>query len=560
MTTIDTREDAARSVADATTDDPTSMSFFENVAAWVVTSDHKRIGRLYVCFGLLALFGSAVLGSLLGVERADDASNVLRGNALLQLFQSYRVALVFGTIIPLGLGLSIAVVPLQLGARSIAFPRVALTGFYAWLGGFALTFIALGRNGGFGGGDEQMVALFLAAQGLMIVGVLASAGSVATSILTTRAPGLTMGRLPLFAWSALVGAIGILIALPVVFGAIIYLYLDLRYAQLNFGGSTGLAPWIAWAFSVPAVAVYAIPAVGVSAELVPVAFGSRPKMRGATYTGIALVGVAALAATTQQFVHDITFDTDGQSTFEGLLPWLVFAGLPLLGVLIVMMAGAATMRGKAKGTPNIGGAFVFSFLGVDLVAAGLFANAFRGVTDLELLGTSLEEGATLLIVYGSALTIMGGVVFWAPKLWGRTMPEKQIIPLAFLGVVGAALAGLSMCIAGVLGQSGGVPATDADVASMLSLGYDSSGQLWNILAMVGHILVALTVVGFVVSMLFAFTGSDDDDDEEAEINPFGGQTIEWTTSSPAPADNFEHVPTVSSAEPVLEMMYEGSQS
>ena len=150
---------------------------------------------------------------LLGIERASD-SQVFDSGSLLQIFQAQRVGLAFAGVIPLTLGLSIAVVPLQLGARQIAYPRLALTGCYIWLGGLALTFAALGRNGGVGGGDPTAVDLFLAAHGLMVVGLAASAGSVATSVLTTRAPGMTMRRVPLFSWSALIGALGMLIALP----------------------------------------------------------------------------------------------------------------------------------------------------------------------------------------------------------------------------------------------------------------------------------------------------------------------------------------------------------
>src|SRR5690606_20509385 len=128
-------------------------------------------------------------------------------------------------------------VPLQLGARSIAFPRVALTGCYAWLAGLTLAMVALGGNGGIGGGDARMVDLFLAAHGLMALGLAASAGALATSVLTSRAPGMTMRRVPLFSWASLIGALGVLLSLPVVFGMVVYLYLDHHYAQLNFGGA-----------------------------------------------------------------------------------------------------------------------------------------------------------------------------------------------------------------------------------------------------------------------------------------------------------------------------------
>lgn len=557
MTTIDTRPDTADPAATDAPGESAVASFFVGAAAWVTTADHKRIGRMYVGVGMVALLATAVLGAVLGLERADDGGTVLDSDALLQLFQAYRVGLVFAAIIPLGLGLAIAVVPLQLGARSIAFPRLALTGFYSWLGGLSLTMVALGRNGGAGGGDAQAVDLFLAGHGLMILGLLASAGCVATSVLAARAPGMTMRRVPLLAWSALIGTLGMLLMLPVLFGVIAYLFLDHRYAQFNFGGSEGITTWSGWAFSTPAIVVYSLPAIGVAAEMFPVAFKHRQVLRGVVFAGIALVGVVALGSTTQQFVFDVTLDTDGETFVRGLVPFLIFSGLPLLGMLITLGLGLLTaQQGFTNGRPSISAALVFSMIGFDLIAGGVTANFLYGITDLELIGTSFEEGATLLVVYGSVLAVMGGLAFWAPKLWGRVLPDKQVIPLALLGSLGAALAALPLIIAGFFDQAGGVPANDADVAALLATGDVDGGALWNTLSLVGHGLMALTVLAFVGLMLKTFTGAG----ESAPDNPYGGHTAEWGTSSPAPAHNFEHVVTVASAEPQFDTTREGSVS
>jgi heme/copper-type cytochrome/quinol oxidase subunit 1 len=535
------------------------------VAAWASTTDHKRIGRIYVGFGLLGLIATSVLGVVLGLERTSESSDIVDSGALLQVIQAHRVGLVFAGLIPLTLGLSIAVVPLQLGARQIAFPRLALTGCYAWLGGLALTFAALGRNGGLGGGDANAVDLFIAGLGLMIVGLLASSVSVATSVLTTRAPGMTMRRVPLFAWSALISSLGALLALPVLFGALILLFVDHRIGiEANFGGAEGLGSWVGWVFSTPAVVVFAIPAIGVVAELMPVTFKARQPMRGVIFAGIALVGVTALAATTQQYVHDVSLDSD--QTFgafvEDVLPFLVFAGLPVLGLLITMGLGGLTAKqGLARSKPRPTAAFVFAMLGANIVLLGVIANALQAITDLDLyepagnVFTSFEEGATLLVVYGATMGVVGGLIFWAPKLWGRTLPEKAAFPLVLPALGGAVLAGVAMCIAGLLGQVGGIPASDAQVQALLDLDYDGSAELWNVIALIGHALMALSVLGVAGLMLKSFTG----DGATADADPYGGHTIEWSTSSPAPADNFDVVPTVASATPQFDLRYEGTQ-
>ena len=549
MTTIETHAEAAHGSA--------IESFGGGDAAWSVTTDHKRIGRIYLGFGLLGLLAVSVLSVLLGIERASDSSDLFRSGSLLQLFQAQRVGLAFAGVIPLALGLSIAIVPLQLGARQIAYPRLALTGCYMWLGGLGLTFSALIRNGGIGGGDSNSVDLFLAGHGLMVVGLAASSLCVATSVLTTRAPGMTMRRVPLFAWSALIGALGMLIALPVLLGGVIYAFVDHRIGiQANFG-TDGIGAWIAWAYSVPAVIVYAIPAVGVAAELMPVTFKHRQPMRGQIFAGIALVGVAALAVASMQRVHSISFDKSQQfgDFFDDLLPFLIFAGLPVLGLLMTMALGGLTAKsGLANGRPKITAAFLFADLGVAMILLGAVANAMQAITNLELLGTTFEEGATLLVVYGAAMAVFGGVLFWAPKLWGRVVPDLHSMPLVLLALGGTVLAAGGMIVAGFLDQAGGLPANDADVAAMLNLDYDSSAQLWNWVSLIGHGLMALATLAFVALMLKVFAGAG----ENAEANPYGGHTIEWSTTSPAPADNFEFVPTVASPSPVFDMTYEGT--
>jgi heme/copper-type cytochrome/quinol oxidase subunit 1 len=562
MTTIDTHPDGAAVSGDSSTVSSAGSvgSFAVGVAAWVTTTDHKKIGRIYVGIGLVVLLATTVVGLLLGLERADDSTEILRSDALLQLFQVYRVGLVFGAILPVGLGLAIAVTPLQLGARSIAFPRLALTGCYAWLGGISLTMIALGRNGGMGGGDPDMVDLYLSGIGLMVLGLLASAGAVAATVLTTRAPGMTMRRVPFFAWSTLIGTLGMLLVLPVAFGLIIYMFIDHRLGiGANFGPVEDMAAWLGWMFSVPAVIVYALPGVGMFAEMVPVAFKRRQAMRGTMFAAVALVGVAAFSAATQQFAHDVLFDTDGETFFRGLVPFLILSGLPLLGVtLVVLLALGTVKQGASKGAPSIRSPFVFALFGLLAIGAGIAANALQGITDLELIDpgsytvTTFEEGATLLVVYGTVLAVLGGLVFWAPKLWGRVVGDAKAVPLALLGMAGTLLAAVPLLVAGFLDQVGGIPSSDVDVAAMLATEQVEGGGVWSLLSTIGHGVMGLTVLAMIGLMIATFTGDGDDAHADVNVNPYGGHTIEWSATSPAPTRNFEHVATISSAEPLLD--------
>jgi heme/copper-type cytochrome/quinol oxidase subunit 1 len=550
MTTIESNSGAVS----ATNDEAAAGSFFSDLGAWLSTSDHKRVGRLFVGTSLVGLLATVVVGLLLGVERIDGSQVLLDAGAIPELFQAFRIGLVFGSLLPLGVGLAIAVVPLQLGARALTFPRLALTGFYSWLAGLVLVIVALTNNGGIGGADVDMVGLFLLGHALMALGLLAAAGCIATTVLTTRAPGMTMRRVPFFSWAALVNAIGLLLALPVMLGTILYLFIDLRNTAEAFGGSDGIGVWLGWVFTQPTTFLFALPALGVAAELVPVTFGRRMRQRGVLYAGLALVGVAAFAGVTQQNIFNLpwpgaglNFDDFGDKLLD-LVPFAIFNLLPVLGVLIVMAVGALSAAG---GRPRISSPFLFSFFGLGMVFVGMLGNVLYAIDDLGLQGTVFEEASLVYVSYGAALGVMGGVAYWAPKLWGRRMPEAQLIPLALLGVLATVLASFPYFIAGFADQ----PANAAEFS------YSGPEALWNILVLAGHALMLLTVVGFVASAVAAFRS----DGEPAGDDPWDAHTIEWTTTSPAPGNNYPEVPAITSAEPLLDLKVDepsttGSQS
>jgi heme/copper-type cytochrome/quinol oxidase subunit 1 len=356
---------------------------------------------------------------------------------------------------------------------------------------------------------------------------------------------MSMRRVPLFSWSALVSAIGALLALPVLVGAIVFLFVDHRNARAVFGGNEGIGNWIGWAFTQPVSYVFALPAIGLAAELIPVTFGRRQVRRGVVYTGLALVGVGALSAVSQQNLHDLPWsgsglDTDGLGTkFDDFVPFAFFNLLPVLGVLIVMAIGALMAKGAR---PSITSPFLFGFLGVGMILVGMLGGVLYPIDDLGLQGTVFEEGALVYVTYGAALGIMGGVVYWAPKLWGRSLPETQVVGLAGLGFVATVLASLPYYVAGFADQ----PAASA------TYDYGGPAEFWNALVLVGHGLMLLTVVAFAGLAVKARRATNDDAPDEPADDPWDAHTVEWTTTSPAPFDNFVEVPVLSSAEPALD--------
>ena len=508
------------------------------------STDHKIIGQLFLFGGLLGLLATVVVNVIVGIERVDGG-DLTFDNSISQLFDAQRVGLVFGAALPLALALCIAVVPLQLGARAIAFPRLATLGFWLWFGGLVLNIVALASDGGTLGGSDDMVDLFIASLGLMAIGAVAAAMSIGATVLTTRAPGMTMRRVPFFCWSALITSITLVLVMPVFTGTLVYLFLDHRNSRTGFGGNAGFATWAGWLFTQPATYIFAIPAIGLFAELIPANFRRRTPARGVMIFGLGLVGVAALGAVTQQNVArlpwsgtQLNLDHLGNKV-DDLVPFTAFNVLPLLGLFVVLLMALVMIKPRKGVRPNITGALPFSLFGIGMIAVGMAGTVLYAIDDLALQGTVFEEAVLVYVVYGAALAIMGGAVWWAPKLWGfapSTAKVRAARPARRPG-----------------DRARLVPALHRRLprpARRTVLRQRRSRHLEHPRAR-GSRPDGAHGARLPRSARHRLRGRDRRD--AVGDDPWDAQTLEWTTTSPAPGDNFVDVPIVHSAEPLLDL-------
>ncbi|MDO8364697.1 MAG: cbb3-type cytochrome c oxidase subunit I [Actinomycetota bacterium] len=525
------------------------------VAEWLTTTDHKRLGRLYIGASALAFVGVAAVALLLGIERISPTREWLDVDSLTQLFALERFGFIYLVMVPLVLGVALAIVPLQVGARSLAFPRLAAAGFWAWLLGAVLAVVAIVNNGG-PNGEGRFYNLFVLSTVLVLVGLLASAGAVLTTILTTRAPGMNLRRVPFFTWSVLVATLCMVVALPVLVGDLLYLYVAHRYipadAALNvLSSNRALAEWAGFGFSQPTTVIFAIPVLGFLADAAATAAGTRLRPRGVIFGGIALMGLTAFGAVLQTSVtlRPGFVDAGFGDKLKDLLPFGLVHGLAALGVFVAFVFGAQVLVDSKKLTS----AALFGVLAGLLALAGVSSSALSHIGAAHLLGTTFEEGTLLTLVFAAVLAAMGAVSYWGQKWWGSTLPAKSTLPLALLAFAGAELATLPLLIAGFADQPSGVfPAiestnpgvTDAPVNFI----YSGPAELWNLLSTVGIGLVLLAVLVFVALSIRSFIGG-----EAAGDDPWDGQTLEWATTSPAPLHNFADIHIVKSAEPLLDL-------
>jgi heme/copper-type cytochrome/quinol oxidase subunit 1 len=541
MTTIETHVSGTQ--VHATSSDSALGAFLVGVGAWATTTDHKRIGRLFIGCALLIAIAAAALGAVIGVERISATGySLLDQDSVTQIFSLYRVGLSFGVMLPLLLGVAIAVVPLQVGAKTIAFARLAMFGFWMWLAGVGLAIGSTIANGGPGGGSEKMVDLFLLGMGIAVIGALAAAVSVVTTVLTNRAPGMTLLRVPMSSWSALTGGVALILTLPVLLGTLVYLYVDHRYARVAFGGNKGISDWMGWSLTQPQTYVYVAMGAGVLAEIAAVVSGKRQVLRPVLLTGIAIVSLAALGGATQ-VQHGVTWtNTSGSDKVKELIPFLIFNALPLLGVLVVL---GVSLLGIAKSKPRLVPAMAPALLGLGMVLTGMVGHLVALFGPAQLAGTVFEEGEFIYVGYGALLIGLAAVSYWGPKLWGRVLPSSAVLGISGLAFLGTVLAALPMYIAGFANQP-------ANVANDFS--YSGPQELWNTASAAGHALVAVSVLLFVLTALRAFTAG-----EVAGDDPWDAQSLEWSVSSPAPSSNFVSTPSVTSAEPLLDIKPAGGQ-
>ncbi|MBU6315391.1 MAG: cbb3-type cytochrome c oxidase subunit I [Acidobacteria bacterium] len=537
MTTVDTHAPATSAGGGLAT-----------VADWITSTDHKKIGRLYLGLSSLALLGAVVVAALLAFERADSSTDLLPVESLTQLFSAYRFGLTFLVALPLMVGIALVVVPLQVGARSNAFPRVAAAGFWSWAIGAVLAVIAIAANGGPNGGNRRFVDLFTLSFGLVALGIAATALSLAATVLTARAPGMNMRRIPWFSWAVLVSSLALLVVLPIVIGDLLYVYLAHRYPSTSeLSGNRALGRWVGFGLTQPTTLVFALPVLGFLADVVATATNTRLRPRGVVLGTIGIVGTAMFAAAVQAPVvirSGFSGLTGGQKVSD-LIPFALVHLLPLAGVFLTVALVAGALRTK----PTIGAPLLFALLGSLLLLLGAAAGALNHIGDAGLVGTTFEEGAWLAVVYGAVLAALGGVAHWMPKWTGRTMPLKATLPLALLGFLGAVLASVPMMIAGFADQPGdALPAIEAGLPGATNFSYSGPSSLWNSLSGVGHVLVLLAVLAFLALELRSASKG-----ERAGDDPWNGQTLEWATTSPAPEHNFVDIHVVKSAEPLLDL-------
>ncbi|MBW3575092.1 MAG: cbb3-type cytochrome c oxidase subunit I [Actinobacteria bacterium] len=524
--TMTERRPGATTGADATAAQPGGPLPSAGAAGWLSTSDHKDVGRLYVVTALAFLVLGAVGVALLAVERLQDDLQVLDGQRFSQLSTLAPEAAVLLFLLPCFLGLATYLVPLQVGAPDIAFARGSATAYWTYLIGGGTLLGAYAAGGGVGGFSDVGTDLYLLSLILLSVATVAALLSVLTTVLTLRAPGMTMLRTPLFSWSVLVGGGVLLLVVPVFTARLIELFISQHFSG-ELGGPDAYRQ-ISWLWGVPTASLLVVPAAGVAAEVVPVLTRARLRHH---HAGMVVLGALAL----------LGFGAWAQvgDSLDGLLYVAVGLAAVLPALALLGILGDTARRGRFARKA----ALLLALGAVVHLVLGSLAGALAVIPGLELRGTAWEAGHFSAIVLGTGvLGAYAALWYWGPKLWGVHLGEGAGMAAFFLGFWGALLLAVADLANGLLSDQA-LGATEFDGESL--------APVLNGAAALGAVMVTLgaaLVTGVVVAAWARHRGT------RAVADPWGGATLEWATTSPPPPRNFSApLPPVRSPYPLTDV-------
>jgi cytochrome c oxidase subunit I+III len=512
---------------------------------WLTTTDHKRIGLMYL-FASLAFFAAGGVEALLmRTQLAVPDAHVVSPDAYNQLLTMHGVTMIFLFVIPITTGaFGNYLVPLMIGSRDMAFPRLNALSFWLFLasGLFLYTSVFLGTAPNAGWFDYVPLALKqydpgpnidFFALGLILNGISSTAASInfIATIFKLRAPGMSLNRMPLFCFAILAVAFALLFALPPLTVDCVFLELQ-RQAGFHFfdvahGGDPLLWQYMFWIFGHPEVYIIVLPAFGIATSIIP----TFAKRRMVAFPLVAMAELLVAFIGFGVFAHHMF--SSGLAT----VTLIFFAAASMLVVIPSSIQVYAWLLTVTTGRPDfktpllfVGGFIVFFVIG------GLSGIMFAAIPfDQALTDTYFVVAHFHFIIFGAAVfPLLGGLYYWFPKVTGRMYHEGWAKTSFWLTFVGTSLTFFPMHIAGLLGMTRRVYTYEPH------LGWDA----YNLLETIGAFVLAVGLVLIGVNLIVSrFRGP------LAGADPFFGGTLEWTIPSPPPPYNFALIPTVRSPYP-----------
>jgi cytochrome c oxidase subunit I len=521
--------------------------------SWFTTTDHKKIGLMYLGTVLVFFILGGVEAMLMRAQLAVPNNSLLTPERYNEVLTMHGTTMIFLVVVPVWAGFANYFLPLMIGARDVAFPRLNAWSYWMYLlGGIALytsvfysppeagwfSYVPLSlREYSFTNGQEAWIYMVHLTGLSSIIGAI----NFIATIHNMRAPGMGWGRMPLFVWTILIYAYLIVIALTSLAATVTMLLLDRNFGTHFFdpraGGSALLWQHLFWFFGHPEVYILVLPAFGMFSEILPV-FARKPifgyKAIAASTAGIAFLGTLVWA-------HHM---------FSTPMSTVVLAFFMLSSFLIAVPTGVKIFNWTAtlwRGTVEWTTALLFCVGGISVFLMGGITGIFLAVfpIDWQLTDSYFVVAHFHYTAFGAAAFAMfGATYYWFPKMTGRLLNETWGRISFLLVFVGFHATFLIQHSAGLSGMPRRIYEYSAS----------SGWSTYNLISTIGSWILALGVLVTVVNVARCFKHG-----AIAGPDPWKGNTLEWFTPSPPPENNFDAIPRVRSVEPMKDIRREIEQ-
>jgi len=516
--------------------DTNYLNVTKGALSWLLTLDHKRIGVMYL-IGITSAFAIGGLAALLfRLELFNPGMQFMTHETYNQFFSIHGAVMVFLFIIPgIPAALGNMVLPLMLGAKDVAFPRLNLGSFYLWLGGaffFLWTLIDGGLDTGWTfytpySSSVSSTAVIQATAGAFVLGFssIFTGLNFIVTIHKMRPPGMTWHKLPLFLWGMYATAVIQVLATPVLGITLLMLIMERALGIGIFdpknGGDPVMFQHFFWFYSHPAVYIMILPAMAIVSELI--ATFSRKHIFGYKMIAYSSVSIALLSF----LVWGHHMFVSGQSALAGVIFSAITFTIAIPSAIKVFNWLATLYKGSVSlETPML---YALEFIWLFTIGGltGLFLSVMS--TDVFLHDTYfIVAHFHYVMVGGTLFAFLGGLHYWWPKMMGRMYDEKFSQAASIIAFLGFNLAFFPQFIMG----SQGMPRRYAD--------YKPDFTLYHQLSTIGTLVLGIGILMIVYALLKSLR-----DGRKAPANPWGGATMEWDCPSPPPHFNFEHPPHAS---------------
>ncbi len=544
-------------VLDETTRRKPRLSALQVVHDWITTTDHKKIGLMYIGYALIFLVVAGFEAILMRIQLAVPNNHFVSPQVFNRLFTMHGTTMIFFVAMPIVFGFGNYLIPLMIGARDMAFPR--LNAFSFWIsafGGFLLYFSYIGGSGLYGAGSAPDVGWWAYAPLTAIpfspghstdywtlsillsgVGSIGTALNIVTTAICMRCPGMKLSRMPLLVWLYLVMSLMVFVTISPLTAAQIMLmldrYLGSRFFDTQAGGSAVLWMHYFWIFGHPEVYVLILPTFAFANEIVPVF--SRKAIFGYSAMVAASVGIGFISLSVWAH-HMFTVGMGpGANTFFVLSTMMVSVptGIKIFNWLATIWGGKVHFTVAMMFA--IG--FLFQFLLAGLTGIMLAAAPF----DWQLGGSYFVVAHFHYVIVGAILFMLfSAFYYWYPKITGNLLSEKLGKWHFWIFLIGFHLTFDLMHIPGILGMPRRIYTYEAD----------RGWAIWNMLVSGGALFQTVGTLIFVYNLIWSYFRGP-----KAGADPWDAWTLEWSTTSPPPSYNFAVIPSVKSRRPLWDLKH-----